>query len=402
MKLKFAVVLLIYAAAVATLSAQTASTTRAEAAFNKAAAAGPLAMRAFLDQFPKGADLHIHLAGSIYAEHFIHAAAEDGLCVDPVGLRFAKPNTDTKNCDAPLISAKELDGNRTGANQTLYDKLIDSFSMRSFVPSAGWSGHDQFFSTFDKFGGLSKSHTGEWVNELTRLSAMQNQQYDELMHTPAFGHAAKLGYELGWPAKPDFAALRDQLLAKGLRDEVEEDLAEPVVANKRWHELAKCDIPQAEPQCKVEVRYIYQVLRGFPPEQVFAQTLLGFETVSRAQAEHQDTWVGINFVMPEDGYLSMRDYTLQMQMLDYLHSVYPTVNISLHAGELAPGLVTPDGLRFHIRQAVELGHAKRIGHGVDVMDEQDAPGLLKELAAKHVMVEINLHLKRRHPRRQGR
>ena len=86
----------------------------------------------------------------------------------------------------------------------------------------------------------------------------------------------------------------------------------------------------------------------------------------------------------------MRDYTLQMKMLDYLHSVYPQAPISLHAGELAPGLVPPEGLRFHIRQAVELGHAERIGHGVDVMEEDDAPGLLKELAEKHVMVEINL------------
>jgi adenosine deaminase len=77
-------------------------------------------------------------------------------------------------------------------------------------------------------------------------------------------------------------------------------------------------------------------------------------------------------------------------MLDLLHSVYPTVHISLHAGELAPGLVPPDGLRFHIRQAVELGHAERIGHGVDALYEDDAPALLKELAAKHVMVEINL------------
>ena len=94
--------------------------------------------------------------------------------------------------------------------------------------------------------------------------------------------------------------------------------------------------------------------------------------------------------MPEDGYLSMRDYTLQMKMLDYLHSVYPKVHISLHAGELAPGLVPPEGLRFHIRQAVELGHAERIGHGVDVMEEDDAAGLLKEMAQKHVMVEINL------------
>jgi adenosine deaminase len=101
-------------------------------------------------------------------------------------------------------------------------------------------------------------------------------------------------------------------------------------------------------------------------------------------------FVGLNFVMPEDGFIAMRDYTLQMKMLDYLHSVYPKVHISLHAGELALGLVPPEGLRFHVRQAVELGHAERIGHGVDVMNEQDAPGLLREMAERHVMVEINL------------
>jgi adenosine deaminase len=66
------------------------------------------------------------------------------------------------------------------------------------------------------------------------------------------------------------------------------------------------------------------------------------------------------------------------------------VHITLHAGELAPGLVPPDGLRFHIREAVDLGHAERIGHGVDVMYEDNAPALLKELADKHVMIEINL------------
>jgi adenosine deaminase len=79
-----------------------------------------------------------------------------------------------------------------------------------------------------------------------------------------------------------------------------------------------------------------------------------------------------------------------MLMLDYLHSVYPKVHISLHAGELAYGMVPPDGLKFHIREAVELGHAERIGHGIDVMYENDPQGLLKEMAAKHIMVEINL------------
>jgi len=86
----------------------------------------------------------------------------------------------------------------------------------------------------------------------------------------------------------------------------------------------------------------------------------------------------------------MSEYNRQMHMLDYLHSVYPKVHITLHAGELMPGLVPPDGLKFHIREAVDLGHAERIGHGVDLMQETDSRSLLKELANRHVMVEINL------------
>jgi len=76
--------------------------------------------------------------------------------------------------------------------------------------------------------------------------------------------------------------------------------------------------------------------------------------------------------------------------VDYAKSIYPNVHITLHAGELAPGLVPPDGLRFHIREAVELGHAERIGHGVDLMYEKDPAGLLREMRDRHVAVEINL------------
>ena len=347
---------------------------------------GPLALHAFLEQFPKGADLHVHLSGAVYAETFIKDAAEDGLCVDPAGLKFAKPP-----CGGKVMPAAALLGNMTQANQDLYDRLIDAFSMRSFVPTTGFSEHDQFFATFARFGGLDKRHVGEWVDEVASRAAAQNQQYLELMDTPAFGHAATIGKALGWKAgEPDFAAFRRQLLDHGLRDEVAAGRDDVRQAEARRRELERCETPQATAACGVELRYIYQVLRGNPPEQVFAQTLLGFETVEASMNAHDNTWVGINFVMPEDGYLSMRDYTLQMKMLDYLHQVYPEVHISLHAGELAPGLVPEEGLRFHIRQAVELGHAERIGHGVDVMYEDDAPGLLREMAQKHVMVEINL------------
>jgi adenosine deaminase len=362
--------------------------THAARAYEAAVRQGPPALRAFLAEFPKGADLHVHLGGAVYAETFIRDAAEDGVCIDPAALKFVKTT-----CGEPLVPASRLGEGRTPGDQDLYDRLIDAFSMRSFVPSAGVSGHDQFFATFARFGGLDKRHTGEWVDEVASRAAAQNEQYMELMETPAFGHAATIAREIGWPADAagvDFARMRQALLDRGLRDEIAADRQHVREAEARRRELEHCDTTQATAACKVVIRYIYQVLRGNAPEQVFAQTLLGFETVEQSMNEHDAGFVGLNFVMPEDGFLSMRDYTLQMKMVEYLHGVYPKVHITLHAGELAPGLVTPEGLRFHIRQAVEMGHAERIGHGVDVMYEDDAPGLLKEMARKHVMVEVNL------------
>jgi adenosine deaminase len=361
---------------------------RAARAYQVAVNGGPLPLRVFLSGFPKGADLHVHLSGAVYAESFIRAAGEDGLCVDPTALSLAKPP-----CAAPLIPAVLVP-----SNQDLYDRLIDAFSMRSFVPTSGLSGHDQFFATFGRFGGLNKRHNAEWIDETASLAAAQNQQYLELMQTPPFSRAAQIAHEIGWnldPNHPDFAKFRQQLLDHGLRDEVAVDREEVLASEAKRREMEHCETPQAAPACSVQVRSIYQILRAFPPEQVFAQTLLGFETIqdsapgANGKTQPGD-FVGINFVQPEDSYVSMRDYTLHMQMLEYLHSVYPKVHISLHAGELAPGIVPPEGLRFHIRQAVELGHAERIGHGVDVMYENNARALLAELAKKHVMVEINL------------
>ena len=186
---------------------------RAASAYNTAVKAGPEALRAFLEGFPKGADLHVHLSGAVYAETFIRDAGEDGLCVDPAALEFAKPP-----CTGTLVPATQLSGNISSANQALYDRLIDSFSMRSFVPSAGWSGHDQFFATFGRFGGLSKTHTAEWVDEVASRAAAQNEQYLELMETPPFSHAAQIAQQIGWSpalAQADqqaFAQFRQQLL----------------------------------------------------------------------------------------------------------------------------------------------------------------------------------------------
>jgi adenosine deaminase len=387
------------------LSAQTLTPgeARAQHALESAKKQGAPELYALLKEMPKGADLHMHLSGAVYAETFIADAAHDGLCVAAVdpgtpavpegqnALRFVPPQHDKPNDCAP----SQVPAADAFKNQALYDDLIDSFSMRAFVPTEGINGHDQFFATFSRSSGLG-NHTGEWLDEVATRAAAQNEQYLEVMNTPTFSHAAALGYEIGWPvgaengiARNKLANLRGQLLAHGLRDEVAIDREEFSDAESTRLAREHCDqqrILQIVPEgCSVHIHWIYQILRGFPPQQVFAQTLLGFEVASA-----DPDVVGLNFVMPEDGYISMRDYHLQMLMLDYLHSVYPKVHITLHAGELAPGMVPPAGLRFHIREAVELAHAERIGHGVDVLYEDNPSALLKEMAQKHIMVEVNL------------
>ena len=357
------------------------SLSRSARAFAAAGKQGPLALEAFLRRMPKGGDLHVHLSGAIYAETWLRDAAADGLCVDPAALAF-----DHDRATAGVgtgCKPGEIAGAEVLKDQHLYDSLIDAFSMRTFVPVTGESGHDHFFATFDRFSGVDKKHRGEWIDEVATRAAAQNEQYLELMETPDFKPAVALATKIGY--QQDLAKYRDEMVKAGVRDELPKIrvLLDRDEADRRARE--HCGQPDAQPACSVAVRYIYQVARGLSPEADFAQILLGFEVASG-----DPRWVGLNLVRPEDGYGELHDYGTDMRILDALHALYPKVHISLHAGELAPGLVEPSELTFHIREAIAFGHAERIGHGVDVMHEDRPYDLLQEMAARHIMVEINL------------
>ena len=338
----------------------------------------PSLLLAFLQGMPKGGDLHNHLAGAIYAENWIDYAVHDNLCVDRSTSNLLPPPCDescARYTNKPAVRCAYSD-------QVLYNQLIDAWSMRNWTPGEG-SGHDHFFATFDKFILVSVNSVGDQLAEVTNRAADNHLQYLELMHTADGTQAAELGARLGWD--DDFARMRDRLLADGLKDIVTATRSQLDRNEARQRLLLHCQTPQAEPGCEVTVRYLYQVLRGLPKAMVFSQIVLGFEL---AQADPR--FVGLNLVMPEDWYVPMHDFDLHMKMVDALHAMYPKVHITLHAGELAMGLVPPNGLRFHIRESVERGHAERIGHGVSVMHENDAVGLLKEMAARRVLVEICL------------
>jgi adenosine deaminase len=333
----------------------------------------PLLLRAFVAPMPKGGDLHNHLSGAVYAESYIKFAAQDSLCADRNALSLTQPPCDPAN-NKPSASAALQD-------PVLYGRLLDALSMRQFRPGPE-SGHDHFFATFGKFGAATNGRTPEMLEEARSRAAEDHLQYMELMFNPDGGAAARLGAQLGWIG--DLARMREQLLSGGLPQIVAEASKFLDETEKKENEDMHCGQPQAQPGCAVEARYLYQVARGLPREMVFAQILAGFEMATK-----DSRVVGLNLVMAEDWYVPIHDFNLHMQMLDFLHGLYPRIHITLHAGELTQDLVPPEEL-FHIRASITRGHAERIGHGIDVMQEPEPEALLRLMAQKKILVEICL------------
>src|SRR5712692_7132270 len=84
------------------------------------------ALRAFLHRMPKGGDLHTHLSGAVYAERFIAWAAQQDLCVDLQNVVLAKSQCDRAGA-VPASDAMR--------DQKLYDRLVNAFSTRAFLPT---------------------------------------------------------------------------------------------------------------------------------------------------------------------------------------------------------------------------------------------------------------------------
>ena len=355
---------LVLAVLLATGAAPAAADERGAAAELNQIRNQPARLNQFLWDLPKGGDLHMHLSGAVYAEPMLRYGAANGDCVDDFTFVSSPPPC---LADQRPIRDALTDNNFQNA-------LMRAWSMKGFVPSAE-SGHDHFFATFGKFGAALSGHEGDGLATVARRAESQHVEYLEVLQTPAFSKVAALARQVGFG--PDFSSTRQRLLAAGIRNlipQVRQQL-DALLAQER----------RADPSPTPLIRFDVQVLRANPPAVVFAQLVLGFELM-RADSR----WVGINLVQPEDDNTALHDYLLQMRMLGYLRGLYPVGHITLHAGELAPGLAPPNDLRFHIRAAVEIAKAERIGHGVDIRSERHPIGLLREMARKRVLVEVPL------------
>ncbi|HEV7428865.1 MAG TPA: adenosine deaminase [Thermoanaerobaculia bacterium] len=341
-------------------------------------------LRQILQAMPKGGDLHNHLSGSTYAESYLQYAANDGICVDTVKLLITPCATPQQIAANPASTASIVPASAVFAPYTsLYGDMLDSLSMRQFRPGLE-SGHDHFFDTFGKFSAVSKTHVPEMLTQDVWRLASENVDYVETIFAPDFGRAR----ELLKFVKPDqsFAEMRTAMMQSGHVPPIITASRAVIDQAEGWmRNNLHCGTASAQPGCDSTVRYIYELHRGVPLQQLFAEMVVGYELASA-----DPRVVGLNPVMPEDSYISMHDFDEQMRMFAFFHQLYPKIHLSTHAGELWPGFVEPEGLRFHIRDSVMIANADRIGHGVDLTYEDDAAGLLKTMASRGVAVEVCL------------
>jgi adenosine deaminase len=331
------------------------------------------ALRAFLHRMPKGGDLHTHLSGTVYAERFIAWAAQQELCVDLRNVVLAKPQCDRAGA-VPVSDAMR--------DQALYNRMVDAFSMRWFLPTpAVPTGHDEFFAAFEKFGTVSGSQFVDMTVDQLKLYDSQNAQYVEFM-VSSWCPNDRERFVKAVSETTDDASKLAALEASGLGDCVAATRNGVTASIGKITTALACDARNAQPGCGVTFRYILQINRNNSPDEVFVQT-----AIAAALIRADPRIVALNFVGPEDNFVARRDYTRHMQIIRFLANDVP---VALHAGELWLGLVPPPDLTFHIREAIKIAGARRIGHGVTLAFERDMEDLLTEMRARPVVVEINL------------
>jgi len=342
----------------------------------------------FFSQMPKGGDLHHHYSGAVYAETYVDFLDKQGVCVNKLTYRVEtdKAVIEAERAKAPAARTC-LSTADVYADDHTWRELLQRWSSKDFTNHGALQAPPdrQFFQTFGYFGPVSNANFHEGLVEIKNRAVRENVSYIETMFKMSPAVADKDFDAQAWKNVNDDAALDAQMRA--WMTALDQD---PKFKQSVTDFVAKIDEAAAGIDDEnFTMRYQTYVLRLLGPSQVFSSMLSGFK------AAHNDgkgggKIVGVNIVGQESQMVSMRDYMLHMKMFRFLKSVYPDVKVALHAGELALGDVPPEQLQFHIEQALDLAGANRIGHGIDLAHETDAPAIMKTMREKDIPVEINL------------
>ncbi|MYM35506.1 adenosine deaminase [Duganella sp. FT94W] len=323
----------------------------------------------FFTLMPKGGDLHHHYSGAIYAEQYLEWVDKEGFCVNKTNYTIEKVK--------PYAGC--LSGEGVLTDNTVLANLLQRWSDKDFYNhGAIQSPPDrQFFDTFAYFNPVASTNAVDGLQRLKQRAIQENVSYIETIY-----EIAPIAQDADFDKKAlsagvteaDFAALS----AKLEKDQAFQGWISSYLKNV---DTVSVGIDDAN----FTLRYQPFALRFLSPSQVYSQIVSSFKL-----ATSNPKIVGVNIVGQESVHVSMRDYALHMQMFKFLKSRYPQVKLALHAGELSLGMVEPEGLTFHIKDAIDVAGASRIGHGMDIAHESNPLAIMKKMRDQKIPVEVNL------------
>jgi adenosine deaminase CECR1 len=311
----------------------------------------PAQLYALLYDLPKGGDLHNHSGGSEIPE-WIHDVLTNPdrtggdtfytrirLSTEPAalapGVRFRTIRQRTYDMLSPVVRAEYVPLNKlTPAEKAAW---LDAFRL-----DAPGEGRNEFFNgIWARRGDIGQNLPArlELLAENIKAFAAEGVRYLETQFT-ADGIVANDGRVI--PAEEAADAIRQR--------------------------LAGADILATG----LTVRMQDTVLRFRPDAEAKLAETYAFVDANR------DLWVGINMAgIEENGRGFPRRF---LQTFRQLRSLYPTLPLSIHAGEM-------DGPDSHVRDTLLLG-ASRIGHGINLIHDESTLLLLQQ--NRRVLVEVNL------------
>lgn len=340
------------------------------------------ALTAFFSQMPKGGDLHHHYSGSVYAEPVLEYAIKENfyLNIQTMMVSRAQPTEGNWETFSTLKSHGTLDYYK--------QQIMQKWSVKDYN-ATNYPSDKLFFESFEKFMPAADEMFRSGLLELKNRAVKENLSYIEtqLATIPAEVDLKDL---TPFDSKlREMAAQKNEKEILAFLDTIYIALQQKNVAayaadyNARF--VAKMHSDLKIDDASFTMRYQNFVLRFMEPTVLFKNLVVAF-----ISADASPLMAGVNIVSPEDGATSMNDYWLHMIMFKYCHTRFPNVKYSLHAGELALGLVQPEELTWHIRSAVYDAGANRIGHGVDVAYESKSYELMQYMAKNKIAIEINL------------
>jgi len=343
----------------------------------------PAKLTAFFSQMPKGADLHHHYSGSVYAESYIKWVIERDYFINRKTLKIAAAisSQDTMwKSFSQLSKSKQLDSIKAA--------LMQKWSVTDYN-GVSYPSDRLFFETFGNFSLAAKLNADSGLMEIKDRAKVEHVSYIETMFS-SVGDTVNTA-DIAQVFNPQLEELQSAKKAAATQT-LFADLYTKLIdrqiiafADQFCTNIARRHKELGLDESSFTMRYQATVSRIVLPTDVFKALILAFEAADRSTLI-----VGVNILAPENNEVSMRDYWLHMQMFRFFHNKYPKVKIAMHAGELCLGMVRPEELTWHIGAAVYDAGASRIGHGVDIPYEKNCYNLMHYMHQKRIAVEINL------------